>query len=140
MLAAHAGGAARAWPVAGLWHGRWIGAYARAGRCDCAGDFRHTDFSPHLDASPADAYQHAVIPLTPTFTPGPSPTPTRFPVRGRALVVDVQDAYTLEVLMDGQPVEPDILGPARGGGTASLERSIGRRRLWNGWPRRSPAK
>src|SRR5512136_2757987 len=45
-----------------------------------------------------------VIPLTPTFTPGPSPTPTRLPARSKALVVGVQDAYTLDVLLDGQPV------------------------------------
>jgi endonuclease YncB( thermonuclease family) len=61
-------------------------------------------FPPTWTPRPPTPTSTRVIPLTPTFTPGPSPTPTRFPARTRALVVDVQDAYTLEVLMDGQPV------------------------------------
>jgi micrococcal nuclease len=61
-------------------------------------------FPPTWTPRPPTPTSTRVIPLTPTFTPGPSPTPTRFPARTRALIVDVQDAYTLEVLMDGQPV------------------------------------
>jgi endonuclease YncB( thermonuclease family) len=61
-------------------------------------------FPPTWTPRPPTPTSTRVIPLTPTFTPGPSPTPTRFPARSKALVVDVQDAYTLEVLMDGQPV------------------------------------
>jgi micrococcal nuclease len=60
-------------------------------------------FPPTWTPHPPTPTSTRVIPLTPTFTPGPSPTPTRFPARSKALVVDVQDAYTLEVLMDGQP-------------------------------------
>ena len=61
-------------------------------------------FPPTWTPRPPTPTSTRVIPLTPTFTPGPSPTPTRFPARTKALVVNVQDAYTLEVLMDGQPV------------------------------------
>jgi endonuclease YncB( thermonuclease family) len=61
-------------------------------------------FPPTWTPGPPTPTSTRVIPLTPTFTPGPSPTPTRLPARTKALVVDVQDAYTLEVLMDGQPV------------------------------------
>ncbi len=60
-------------------------------------------FPPTWTPLPPTPTSTRVIPLTATFTPGPSPTPTRFPARTRALVVNVQDAYTLEVLMDGQP-------------------------------------
>jgi len=60
-------------------------------------------FPPTWTPRPPTPTSTRVIPLTPTFTPGPSPTPTRLPARNKALVVDVQDAYTLEVLMDGQP-------------------------------------
>ncbi len=61
-------------------------------------------FPPTWTPHPPTPTSTRVIPLTPTFTPGPSPTPTRFPARISALVVNVQDAYTLEVVMDGQPV------------------------------------
>jgi len=60
-------------------------------------------FPPTWTPRPPTPTSTRVIPLTPTFTPGPSPTPTRLPARSKALVVDVQDAYTLEVLLDGQP-------------------------------------
>lgn len=45
-----------------------------------------------------------VIPISPTFTPGPSPTPTRLPARAKALVVGIQDGRTIEVWIEGQPV------------------------------------
>jgi len=45
-----------------------------------------------------------VIPIPPTFTPGPSPTPTRLPPRSKALVVDIQDSRTIEVVIEGQPI------------------------------------
>ncbi len=61
-------------------------------------------FPPTWTPRPPTPTSTRVIPLTLTFTPGPSPTPTRLPARSKALVVDVQDAYTLEVVMDGQPV------------------------------------
>ncbi len=60
-------------------------------------------FPPTWTPRPPTPTSTRVIPLTATFTPGPSPTPTRFPARIKALVVDVQDAYTLDVLLDGQP-------------------------------------
>ncbi len=61
-------------------------------------------FPPTWTPHPPTPTSTRVIPLTPTFTPGPSPTPTRLPARSKALVVNVQDAYTLEVVLDGQPV------------------------------------
>jgi endonuclease YncB( thermonuclease family) len=45
-----------------------------------------------------------VIPPTATVTPGPSPTPTRLPARVRALVVGVEDSRTVDVFIDGQPL------------------------------------
>ncbi len=66
-------------------------------------------FPPTWTPRPPTPTSTRVIPLTPTFTPGPSPTPTRLPARNRALVVNVQDAYTLEVVLDGQPVNQIFL-------------------------------
>ncbi|GAB4536888.1 MAG: hypothetical protein Kow0063_22910 [Anaerolineae bacterium] len=45
-----------------------------------------------------------VIPIPPTWTPGPSPTATRLPARSKALVVGIQDSRTIEVVIDGQPL------------------------------------
>lgn len=45
-----------------------------------------------------------VIPILPTVTPGPSPTPTRLPARTKALVVGIQDSRTIEVLIEGQSI------------------------------------
>lgn len=46
-----------------------------------------------------------VVPILPTFTPGPSPSPTRLPWRTKALVVGVQDAHVVEVLIENQPFD-----------------------------------
>jgi micrococcal nuclease len=45
-----------------------------------------------------------VVPIPPTFTPGPSPTPTRLPARAKGLVVGIQDSRTVEVVIEGQPL------------------------------------
>ncbi len=60
-------------------------------------------YPPTWTPHPPTPTSTRVIPLTLTSTPGPSPTPTRLPARSKAIVVGVQDAYTLDVLIEGQP-------------------------------------
>jgi endonuclease YncB( thermonuclease family) len=79
-----------------------------------------------------------VIPIPPTFTPGPSPTPTRLPGRSKGLVVGIQDSRTIEVVIEGQPIsrvfvvrllgiEPPLLSdPWAGVAVEWLTQEIGR--------------
>jgi endonuclease YncB( thermonuclease family) len=79
-----------------------------------------------------------VVPIPPTFTPGPSPTPTRLPARVKGLVVGVQDSRTIEVVIEGQPlsrvfvvrllgVEPPLLSdPWAGVAVEWLGQEVGR--------------
>ncbi len=79
-----------------------------------------------------------VIPIPPTFTPGPSPTPTRLPGRIKGLVVGIQDSRTIEVVIEGQPIsrvfvvrllgiEPPLLSdPWAGVAVEWLTQEIGR--------------
>lgn len=49
-----------------------------------------------------------VIPIPPTYTPGPSPTPTHLPDRIKALVIGIQDNRTIDVLLEGQPINQEL--------------------------------
>ncbi|UCC85582.1 MAG: thermonuclease family protein [Anaerolineales bacterium] len=61
-------------------------------------------FPPTWTARPPTPTNTRVIPIPPTPSPGPSPTSTRLPARTKALVVGIQDSRTVEVLMEGQPI------------------------------------
>jgi mannan endo-1,4-beta-mannosidase len=79
-----------------------------------------------------------VVPIPPTFTPGPSPTPTRLPARTKGLVVGIQDSRTIEVVIEGQPlsrvfvvrllgIEPPLLSdPWAGVAVEWLTQELGR--------------
>ncbi len=62
-------------------------------------------FPPTWTPRPPTPTNTRVIPIAPTFTPGPSPTPTLLPPRTKALVVGIQDSYTIEVLIEGEAID-----------------------------------
>jgi endonuclease YncB( thermonuclease family) len=61
-------------------------------------------FVPTWTPCPPTPTYTRVVPIPPTFTPGPSPTPTRLPARTKGLVVGIQDSRTIEVVIEGQPL------------------------------------
>jgi len=79
-----------------------------------------------------------VMPIPATFTPGPSPSATRLAARSKALVVGIQDSRTIEVVIEGQPlnqvfvvrllgVEPPLLSdPWAGVAVEWLAQEVGR--------------